>query len=94
MDIVDLDESCSNKLVTKTFPDTKAFFKCPHCIVEKVIKIVDEQVQRQKYQEEPKILQKANDNLEILNAQHEKIINLMNEMMEKIVKLENAQHKF
>ena len=92
LEIVDLDESNANRLVTKTIPDTNAFFKCPHHIVEKVIKIVGEQVHLQQRQEEPKALQKANDNFKILNAQHDKIINMMNEMREKIDKLEKRKH--
>ena len=95
LDIVDMDESFANKIVTRTLPDTKVFLKCPHHIVEKVIKIVSEQVRRKKYQEEPKALQKVTDNFKILNAQQDKMINMMNEMKEKIDKLENSNvHKF
>ena len=92
LEIVDLDESSANKLVTKNTSDsTKSFCKCPHHIVEKVIKIVEEQVQRKQRQEEPKLLQRADDHFKILNAQQNKMITMMNEMKEKIDELENVK---
>ena len=95
LEIVDLDESRANRLVTQTIPDTKSFCKCPHHIVEKVIKIVDEQVQRHRKQEEPKLLQKTNDNFKMLNTRHDTLVTLMKEMKAKMDNLENANvHKF
>ena len=66
LDIVDLDESVGNRLVTESGKDSKRFWNCPHHIVEKVIKIIDEQIDIQKYQEEPKALQKAKNDIKSL----------------------------
>ena len=91
LEIVDLDESSSNKLVTQSSTDSKTFYKCPHHIVEKVIKIVDEQIKRQKYQEEPKALQNADVNLKSITTQNRKIIDMMVEIKAKLDNLGSCQ---
>ena len=80
LEIVDLDESVGNKLVTESGLDSKTINKCPHHIVEKVIKIIGEQIDRQKYHQQPKALQKARNEIKALELQQEKIIDLITEM--------------
>ena len=91
LDIVDLDESVGNKLVTESGKDSKQFWKCPHHIVEKVIKIIDEQINIQKYQEEPKALQKAKNDIKSLEIQQEKIINLITDLKNELTVSHNLR---
>ena len=72
LNIVDLDESRGNKLVTESGPDSRTFYSCPHHIVGKVVGIIDEQINLQKYQEEPKALQKAKNDIKSLEQQQER----------------------
>ena len=85
LSIVDLDESHGNKLVTESGSDSKTFYTCPHHIVEKVARIIDEQINLQKYQEEPKALQKAKDDIKTLEKQQEHIISLIKEMRNDLI---------
>ena len=93
LDIVDLDESVGNKLVTESGKDSKKFWNCPHHIVEKVIKIIDEQIDIQKYQEEPKALQKAKNDIKTLEIQQEKIINLISDLKNEITVSHNLRFR-
>ena len=91
LDIVDLDESCANRLVTESATGSKTLSKCPHHIVKKVVKIVGERIVLYRYEEEPKALQKPSEDLKSLSTQHEKIINMITELKEKIDNLEKMQ---
>ena len=88
INIVDLDESPENKLVTESMAGNRKFCKCPHNLVEKVIRIIDEQNLRQKYQEEPKALRKSNEELKNLKTQNEAMMNMMTNIQEKLDALE------
>ena len=91
MDIVDLDESCANRLVHESSLKTKSFVKCPHHIVKKVIQIIGDQIGRERRQEDPPALQKANDNFDMLDAKTDKIINMISEMKEQIDQMKIAK---
>ena len=93
LDIVDLDESIGNKLVTEFGIDSKKFYKCPHHIVEKVIKIIDDQIGRQKYNEEPKALQEAKNDIKSLENQQEKIMNMITDMRNELMISHNLRSR-
>ena len=88
INIVDLDESPGNKLVTESMAGNRNFCKCPHNLVEKVIRIIDEQNLRHKYQEEPKALRKSNEELKGLKKQNEAMMKMMMNIQEKLDELQ------
>ena len=91
LDIVDLDESCANRLVNESIVKKKSFIKCPHHIVKKVIQIIGDQIGRENRQEDPPALQKANDNFDMLDAKTDKIINMISEMKEQIHQMKTSK---
>ena len=90
INIVDLDESPGNKLVTESMAGNRKFCKCPHNLVEKVITIIDEQNLRQKYQEEPKALRKADEEVKGLKNQNEAMMKMMTNIQEKLDELQRT----
>ena len=91
LDIVDLDESCANRLVNESSLKKKSFVKCPHHIVKKVIQIIGDQIGRERRQEDPPALQKANDNFSMLDAKTDKIISMISELKEQVDQMKIAK---
>ena len=62
----------------------KKFVKCPHHIIKDTIKIIEDQIEQKRNDEEPPALRQTKDNQKILQDQHEELMIAINAIKEEL----------